>query len=161
MDHSVIGKRDHILAETESCSAVRSTTHIVRGESSKKATNKDLPPGAQPAFRREVIPMIWHWAAGHAQDPFNINEDDLVEALVIIWRHVYANCIPFHIHLIVSQVRRFFSALVLDLLMTYLRLINGLLSGTTILHQQQPLQWHLSFQATSITFNITAVWHSR
>jgi len=60
---------------------------MVKGESSKKATNKDLPLGAQPAFCHDVVPTIWHWVAGNVRDPFNIDEYDLVKTLGVIWRH--------------------------------------------------------------------------
>jgi hypothetical protein len=128
------------VKKTEDCLTVLSMTHVAKGESSKKATNKDLPVGAQPAYRRDVVPTIWHWAAGHALDPFNINEDDMVKALAVIWKFVYDNSVPFKIPPIVSLVRKILVTLLFDLLMTCLRPINGFLSGATILHRQRRLQ---------------------
>ncbi|KAH9016478.1 hypothetical protein EDB84DRAFT_1443111 [Lactarius hengduanensis] len=83
------------------------------GESHKKATNKDLPLGTgrtAPEFRRDVIPTIWHWAAGKVCDPFNIDEHDLVKTLVVIWRHAYtAKTVVFDIPIIVSLTNQRFS----------------------------------------------------
>ena len=72
----------------------------------KKVTNKDLPLGTQPEFRREVIPTMWHWAAGHVADPFNIDEGSMVNALEIIWKCVYTKYVHFDIPPIVSVVSK-------------------------------------------------------
>ncbi len=95
-----------VRVKTKDCPTRLGSSRMVKGESSKKATNKDLPPGAQPAFRRDVVPTIWHWAAGNVRDPFNIDEYDLVKTLAVIWRHVYANKVPFEIPPTVSLVRK-------------------------------------------------------
>lgn len=60
--------------------------------------------GATPKFRREVVPSIWHWAAGHVSDPWNIDEDEMVGALVAIWEVVYAGTVSFDIPPTVSVV---------------------------------------------------------
>ncbi|KAN0130534.1 hypothetical protein V8E53_009217 [Lactarius tabidus] len=75
----------------------------------KKATNKNLPSGAQPEFRREVIPTMWHWAAGHVADPFNIDEGSMVNALEIIWKCVYTKYVHFDIPPIVSVTNQRFA----------------------------------------------------
>lgn len=49
-----------------------------------KATNSDLLHGAKPKFRGMVIQTLWHWAVGQ-DNPFNIDEDKMTEALAIIW----------------------------------------------------------------------------
>jgi len=54
----------------------------------------------------DVVPTIWHWAAGNVCDPFNIDEYDLVKKLAVIWRHVYADKVPFKIPPTVSLVRK-------------------------------------------------------
>ncbi|KAI9432031.1 hypothetical protein H4582DRAFT_2062213 [Lactarius indigo] len=102
-----IGKRDHVQTRVEHWPTAlgrSSAPRIVKSEPSKKATNKDLPLGAHPAFRRDVVPTIWHWAGGKVHDPFNIDEHDLVKALAVIWRHVYTNVL-FEIPTTVSLVR--------------------------------------------------------
>ncbi len=85
-----VGNRQHVLVKEEVLDEHQMT------EPSKKATNKDLPPGAKPDYRRVVVPTIWHWAAGNVADPFNINENEMVQALAVIWKHVYyGNNVPF------------------------------------------------------------------
>ncbi|KAI9432780.1 hypothetical protein H4582DRAFT_2083171 [Lactarius indigo] len=103
-----IGKRDHVQTRAEHWPTAlgrSSAPHIVKSEPSKKATNKDLPLGTHPAFRRDVVPTIWHWAGGKVHDPFNIDEHDLVKALVVIWRHVYTNVL-FEIPTTVSLINQ-------------------------------------------------------
>lgn len=77
-------------------------------EPGKKATNKDLPLGAAPEYRRQVVPTIWHWAAGNVADPFNINEKDLIQALGVIWKRIYDGDVPFtnKVPIIVSVVSK-------------------------------------------------------
>ncbi|KAI9438747.1 hypothetical protein H4582DRAFT_2076375 [Lactarius indigo] len=103
-----IGKRDHVQTRAEhwpTALGCSSAPRIVKSEPSKKATNKDLPLGAHPAFRRDVVPTIWHWAGGKVHDPFNIDEHDLVKALAVIWRHVYTNVL-FEIPMTVSLINQ-------------------------------------------------------
>ncbi|KAF8264898.1 hypothetical protein EI94DRAFT_1805130 [Lactarius quietus] len=69
----------------------------------KKATNKDLPVGAQPEFCQEVILTMWHWAAGHLTDPFNIDKGSMVKALEIMWKCMYTKYVHFNIPPIVSM----------------------------------------------------------
>jgi hypothetical protein len=48
---------------------------------------------------------MWHWAAGHVADPFNIDERKMIKALEIIWGHVYTTTyVHFNIPPIVSVV---------------------------------------------------------
>ncbi|KAH9023451.1 hypothetical protein EDB85DRAFT_1894781 [Lactarius pseudohatsudake] len=106
----VISKRDYTPTEMEDWPTALTAPRIVKSESHKKATNKDLPLGAAPEFRRDVIPTIWHRAAGKVCDPFNIDEHDLVKTLVVIWRHVYtAKTVVFDIPIIVSLTNQRFS----------------------------------------------------
>ncbi|KAI9431350.1 hypothetical protein H4582DRAFT_2085196 [Lactarius indigo] len=103
-----IGKRDHVQTRAEHWPTAlgrSSAPHIVKSEPSKKATNKDLPLGAHPAFRHDVVPTIWHWAGGKVHDPFNIDEHDLVKALAVIWHHVYTNML-FEIPMTVSLINQ-------------------------------------------------------
>jgi hypothetical protein len=105
MDDAIVVKEEHVSVKTEDCPTVLGAPRMMKGESSKKATNKSLPEGAHPFYRRFVVPMIIHWAAGNVPDPFNINEDDMVKALATIWKQVYADEVMFDIPPIVSVVR--------------------------------------------------------
>lgn len=105
------------------------------GNKNAKPTNRDLPDGAQPMYRNQVVLSIFHWAAGNTSDPFNINEDDLVAALKIIWAHVFSKSVPFKFHAVVSVVSK--AIILTDLLTTTFRPINTFLSGATVSHQQQ------------------------
>ena len=105
------------------------------GNKNAKPTNRDLPNGAQPMYRNQVVPSIFHWAAGNTSDPFNINEDDLVAALKIIWACVFSRSIPFKFHVVVGVVSK--AIILTDLLTTTFRPINAFPSGATVSHQQQ------------------------
>lgn len=101
-----------VIDEVEKCVSVKSEDDLsvlgpsrpTKGKSNKKATNEDLPFGALPAYRHDVVPSIWHWAAGNVPDPFNISERDLIEALDIIWTHVYVGRVAFDTPTLVSLV---------------------------------------------------------
>ncbi|KAH9046396.1 hypothetical protein EDB83DRAFT_2523389 [Lactarius deliciosus] len=103
-----ISKREITQTKTEDWPATLGAPRVVKSESSKKITNKDLPLGAHPAFRRDVVPTIWHWAGGNVHDPFNIDEGELVKALAVIWSHVYID-VPFEIPTTVSLINQRFS----------------------------------------------------
>jgi hypothetical protein len=81
----------------------------MKSKSSKKATNRDLPEGAQPAYCCEVVPSIWHWVVGNASDPFNIDEGEMVNVLQMIWACIYSNSIAFNPILLVSLVSKVFT----------------------------------------------------
>ncbi|KAH9061853.1 hypothetical protein EDB83DRAFT_2520289 [Lactarius deliciosus] len=104
-----IHKREIMQTKMENWPAMLGAPRAVKSESSKKITNKDLPPDAHPAFRRDVVPTIWHWAGGNVHDPFNIDESELVEALAVIWSHVYID-VPFEIPTTVSLWRNSFTS---------------------------------------------------
>jgi hypothetical protein len=114
-------------------------SHSVKNESRKKATNKDLPAGATPKFRSEVVPSIWHWVAGHVSDPWHIDKGEMVEALEVIWKHIYPTNVLFDIPPTVSMVSEDFPHLYL--LMTCHRPINDLLSGAMVLRLRQSLHF--------------------
>jgi hypothetical protein len=57
---------------------------------------------------------MWHWAAGHVADPFNIDEGSMVNALEIIWKCVYTKYVHFDIPPIVSVVSKVQSSLFAD-----------------------------------------------
>ncbi|KAH9071089.1 hypothetical protein EDB83DRAFT_2517683 [Lactarius deliciosus] len=103
-----IRKREITQTKMENWPAMLGAPRAVKSESSKKITNKDLPPDAHPAFRRDVVPTIWHWVGGNVHDPFNIDESELVEALAVIWSHVYID-VPFEIPTTVSLINQRFS----------------------------------------------------
>ena len=103
MDVAVISEEDHVSVKMENRKPSVGTSSL-KGEYSKKVTNKDLPPGSQPAYRRDIIPTIFHWAGGNGVDPFNIDETELVAVLAIIWKHVYGNTVPFDSPPILSLV---------------------------------------------------------
>jgi hypothetical protein len=104
MDLAVVHE-DYISAKTESCTSNFGATLPTKGESSKKATNRDLPDGAHPTFRRDVVMSVWHWVAGNVADPFNIHEPTLVMVLETIWECVYDD-VPFDIPPTLSLVHR-------------------------------------------------------
>ncbi|KAH8985961.1 hypothetical protein EDB86DRAFT_3083187 [Lactarius hatsudake] len=103
-----IRKREITQTKMENWPAMLGAPHAVKSKSSKKITNKDLPPDAHPAFCRDVVPTIWHWAGGNVHDPFNIDESELVEALAVIWSHVYID-VPFEIPTTISLINQRFS----------------------------------------------------
>ena len=73
MDVTAVSEEDHVSVKMENHKPSVGTSSL-KGEYSKKVTNKDLPPGSQPVYRRDIIPMIFHWAGGNRVDPFNIDE---------------------------------------------------------------------------------------
>lgn len=99
-----MGEEEHVSVKTENRKTSVGGSLPSKGESSKKVTNKDLPPGSQPAYRRDIIPTIFHWAGGNGVDPFNIDETELVAVLAIIWKHVYGKTVPFDSPTILSLV---------------------------------------------------------
>jgi hypothetical protein len=105
MDIAVVANvEQHVSVKTEDDLPAHGPTCLIKSKSSKKAMNKDLPEGAHPIYHHDVVPSIWHWVAGHAPDPFNINECKMVKALSNIWRRVYAGSIEFNIPPVVSLV---------------------------------------------------------
>ena len=156
MDIAVVANVERrVSVKTEDDLSVHGPSRLIKSEFGKKATNRDLPDGAHPVYRRDVVPSIWHWAAGNAPDPFNIDEHELVKALGDIWRRVYAGRISFNIPPIVSLV----SVLQLnsDLLMTGLfRPINDFQSGAIVSRLPRPLHSHPSSQAM-MTSSITTI----
>ncbi|KAF8257622.1 hypothetical protein EI94DRAFT_1817313 [Lactarius quietus] len=94
--------------KTEDC-MVELSASFIKSDSVKKATNKDLPSSAQPAYQHEVVPSIWHWAAGNAPDPFNIDGSEMVSALKAIWNCVYSNDVVFDPPTVVSLTNQQFS----------------------------------------------------
>lgn len=104
MNDAAAGKEEQVSVKSEDVPSSLGTTRLIKGEGSKKATNKDLPPNALAAFRH-VVATLRHWAAGNAPDPFNIDEDSLINALVITWKHMYADKVALDIPLVVSLVR--------------------------------------------------------
>lgn len=93
MDVAVVGKERRVSAKTEGCSTGLSTSLLLKGDG-KKATNKDLPAGARPWYRQDVVPTIFHWVGGKVADPFNIQEHELVGALKLIWAHEFGGQVP-------------------------------------------------------------------
>ena len=108
-------------------------------------------------YRNQVVLSIFHWAAGNTSDPFNINEDDLVAVLKIIWARVFSKSIPFKFHAVVSVVSK--AIILTDLLTTTFRPINTFLSGATVSHQQQRQHSSLSLWVMSHTLSMMLVWH--
>jgi hypothetical protein len=104
MEESDLGKGEHRSVRMETHPNTRGPPRTAKVESSKKATNKDLPLGAQPMFCHGVVPSIWHWAGGQVADPFHIDESEMVNALDFIWTAVYDDDVPFVIPPTVSVV---------------------------------------------------------
>jgi hypothetical protein len=146
----------HVSVKMEDQSDPPRPSRSVKNESRKKATNKDLPAGATPKFHSEVVPSIWHWAVGHVSDPWHIDEGEMVEALEVIWKHVYPTNVLFDIPPTVSVVSELIPHLYL--LMTCHRPINDLLSGTTVSCPWQSLHFVPYLQAMTNFFNITLTW---
>jgi hypothetical protein len=156
---SVVGNGRRVSVKKEDSLTVGGAPQMMKGGSSKKATNKNLPDAAHPDYRGKVVPTIIHWAAGNVLDPFNIDERELVQALAVIWKHVYyAGNVPFAIAPTVSVVSK--ALTVIDPLATCLRLINALLSGITGSRRQQPLHSHPYLQVMRGALNMSLAWCS-
>ena len=110
-------------------------------------------------YCNQVVPSIFHWAVGNTSDPFNIDEDDLVAVLKIIWARVFSRSIPFKFHVVVGVVSK--AIILTDLLTTTFRPINAFPSGATVSHQQQHRHSSLSLRVMSHTLSMTLVWRLR
>jgi len=76
----------------------RRTNNLGEGAQKKYFTNSDLPAGAltKDHWRRSFIPTFMWWVAW-LQDPWNLNDNELLEAMPIIWDEIYAEHCKFMI----------------------------------------------------------------